>query len=251
MWVLQHLAWTTGTTVASHAELVRLPDFLAELPPKAAKEKPWASSASDEPKAGTISDELLARFPWLADYEKKGHETLDPEPAEAEIAQATPIELPELDENALENIFEAVEARRQAWAQQRRIAQDFTTYIRGGAWSESRSGNALEGVRSQFQGALSKAWCAKYGMPETASVSYSKFGETMASALALAWCARLQHYFDIYFEAMDEGSVYNDAHLSSWSGDSALNTLLADLPANHVARKRWAQIIAHVPRNPC
>ena len=69
--MLQHLAWTTGTTVASHAELVHLPDFLAELPPKAEKEKPGASS-SDKPKErATASGELVAQFPWPADYEKK------------------------------------------------------------------------------------------------------------------------------------------------------------------------------------
>ena len=252
VWVLQHLAWTTGTTVASHAELVHLPDFLAELPPKAEKEKPGASS-SDKPKErATASGELVAQFPWLADYEKKGHETLDLESAEAEVApKTTEPEPSELDENALENIFEEVEARRQAWALERRSAQDFTTYIRGGAWAADRSGQALEGVRSQFQGSLSKEWCKKYKMPETASFSYSKFGEAMASALALAWCARSQHYFDLFLEARDEGFVYNDGHLSTWSGDSGLDALLADLPANHVARKRWAMIVAHVPRTPC
>ena len=73
----------------------------------------------------------------------------------------------------------------------------------------------------------------------------------MAGALALAWCARSQHYFDLFLEARDEGFVYNDGHLSTWSGDSGLDALLADLPANHVARKRWAMIVAHVPRTPC
>ena len=43
-----------------------------------------------------------------------------------------------------------------------------------------------------------RTWCRRYTLQSSASFAYARYGEEVASALALGWCQRMQVLYDVY-----------------------------------------------------
>ena len=196
--VLLGLVFTAGKTVASHGELIPLEEFVRGLP----QPRPSAAGHGQGYRAGasaeSATDELRRKFPWLKKHFVNDEDT----PAEASDdghAARRPDAADPLSDDEVDAAFEALDAKRREWdANELLPSADFRTSIRGGAWTKANRGVSFDCISGSASSAALKTWCRRYSLQSSVSFAYAKYGEEVASALALGWCHKMQVLRDMW-----------------------------------------------------
>lgn len=246
--VLPHMQYMPGSRVVSHFDAIPLAAFCASLP-KAAARKAAKPASEAEPTA--MDPDLLKMYPWLEKYNRD----LSSEHAEApHVAQtlATHIpELPEIDDDMVLKTWALLEARRQEWAEEDVVhTTDFETFIRGGAWIQAHRGTAFDCIIARPCTEAARAWIQRYFPTKTAAFAYKKYGEESANMLALGWCHRMQHLFNLYADSGLEHFVYQGTDLNAYAPEPAYLQWLQALPGDSPARGRHEELAANRPLGP-
>ena len=206
MQVLQGLAFQHGGALKSHFAPMPLSEFLATLPALPAK-KPRKATAASAPGAAAIR-EAAADHPWVAELaaQKDSPQTPPELPqAEAEGSGDESSDLPASDE-FLAQVWEALAEKRQQWAvNPTELGEDFTTVVRGGAWTAVHKGRPFEGMAGQAKSGAPSQWCTAHRLNRMATFSFPLYGEAVAATLSLEWCRRMQYYYGLW---LDNGGDY-------------------------------------------
>eukprot|EP00974_Lingulodinium_polyedra_P044238 4244957-Lingulodinium_polyedra.AAC.1 len=141
--------------------------------------------------------------------------------------------------DALE-VFKLLEAKRQEWAQTLAVhCEDFRTFMPGGKFLMERTGEVAQVIEAQARGQLTKEWVLKYNLPKLASFTIRKYGEPMASALALYWCHKMQTLYNIWKDQSDSDYIFKAADIETANESESLQKAVADLAPGHPA---WSRI---------
>ena len=247
--VIPHMFCSGDGVVYSDSSSVPLEDYLGEalLKDKVVKHK---RSADNE---HTDDQDLSYRFPFLKRYmagdplEPKGPDHNDPSHMETDEPVSDP-----LDDEEIDAVYAALQQRRQEWAvDYDQPAQHFKTCILGGAWSKVHRGVTLADVRAFAAGTEAVAWCKKYFGVQQSSYAYRKYGDEVASALALYWAHRMEHFYQIFLSARND-----NYHYTSDDKDSAPDPELVIAALKHAGdkarsgQKRLNEIVALLPGSP-
>ena len=247
--VIPHMFCSGDGVVYSDSSTVPLADYLGEalLKDKVVKHK--RSEDNDLADNQDLSD----RFPFLRRYmaeyplEPKSPDHNDSIPMETDGPASDP-----LDDDEMDAVFAALQQRRQAWAvDYDQPAHHFKTCILGGAWSQVHRGAALADVRAFASGPEPVAWCKKYFGVQQSSYSYRKYGDAVASSLALFWTHRMEHFYRIFLAAEDA-----NYHYTAEDKDTAPNPDMVLVALNHAGdkavsgKKRLNELVALMPGSP-
>ena len=256
--VLRDVYLASSHVVGSFLPPEPLSLLLEELPAvQKAKDSTSQESKSKRIKLKDISDELLEEHPFLLDVvqvskrAQPGEAGL-PAPASALSAapSSAPVQATSLTEEQLQQTWDALALRRQAWSHTLQDSTEhFTLTLRGGAWTQAHHGTEADAVAGQAARGAPADWCRTYGLPKMASFSIRRYGEQIATRLAEEWCARLQYFFDLYLEDNSAMLKYTEEALQSYEPGESWRVFKAGLQ-NALAVQRACEIEALKPTNP-
>jgi hypothetical protein len=253
VFVMQHLAFAPPGRIVSAADPEPLSVFLANLPPLPVQSSRPArtSQGSSHARSSSALDEALEQNPWLQEYIKQQQPSVG---QSSLFVSGHNHELPlllELPDEVIDNVWERLAEKRRQWELEgHELGADFGVHIRGGKWTAANRGVPFDCVRAQPAPGTPRDWCVMYGMPNSASFSYSKYGEGPASVLALQWCARMQYLFDIWKAQSDPRYVYLESDNRSYQEDAEFRAFVDDLPVVGTCIERVKAIREIFPKPP-
>ena len=198
-----------------------------------------------------MNPDLLQMYPWLEKYSRQARPDTAQRDHEALEADRNPVELPLLDEDVLAAAWASLEARRQEWADEEVVrTPDFETFIRGGARIQATLGVPYDCIISRACSDESRSWIQGYFVTKTAAFAYRKYGERAAHMLAMGWCHKMQHLFDLFVDSRQgDLYVYQDAELNGYIPDPAYSAWVQTLPEGSPAYTRHEEIKSLRPRS--
>lgn len=141
-----------------------------------------------------------------------------------------------------------LEERRRQWAEEHHLlAERFKTTILGGEWTRQHRGQAFDAVKAFASGALVLAWCAQFQWPKQASFSFAKFGDAVASALAVYWCERSEYFYRLAELADDPAFEYSEEAKQGAPEPTRVSAVLEQAPSLQAATARLEAIRRLVP----
>lgn len=90
-----------------------------------------------------------------------------------------------------------------------------------------------------------RAWCKEFGLPGDATFALHKFGEGLATSLAVAWCERLEYFYAASAGAAKKDAEFTADMVSACPPPRCLGEITGE--AKHV-RQRLAEIMAMTPK---
>ena len=139
--------------------------------------------------------------------------------------------------------FALLEARRAEWMQELASSPgNLKTSISGGAWSMASKGLAADSLKAAASGSVAKDWRKRYGLPRATTFSYKKYTEKVATALALYWRQRLQHFSTSAERCPRDAhppKVMSGAHLTSKTSANCWRTWFAPALLGRGGSRRW------------
>lgn len=201
--------------------------------------EPWKPARQREPRErreprGALEPGLVERFPWVQkflDEQQKGRERSRPHGQGQPSAPREPVEPEALDQDAYEEIFQALENKRQHWAEENLSPQEhFRTSMLGGPWTKEHLGCLTDSIKASAAGKEAKEWCRGKGLPIQATFSLRKFGELHCSHLALYWCALMQYLMDRDLGRQEQHEVAAGAGEVPWEEPGHLMAVLSVAP---------------------
>jgi len=240
--VFSEVCFQTAETMATDAEPVALADFLAALPQQRKTTEPKAAKETVEAEAREEMSELIKVFPWMTDYLDEGLASAQakaaPAPAEAQQDAAQEVTA----DSVISDVWDALAAKRKEWEEQGILqGEEFTTFLKGGKWCAEQKGKAFDIAVGQAKRGMPLSWCKSHKMNSLASFSLSKYGEGPASTLAVEWCRRMQHFFDLWLNSPGEDYHFSASDMDSYVPTEAFIKLTDTIPHSHPA---WARVVA-------
>jgi hypothetical protein len=244
--VLQGLAFTRPGILVTNQEPVSLESFLGLLPGKVKEPKP--KTDQDQRSSKPVLPDLVAKFPWLAEFGPEGRASSS-QGSQAEAGDATlPLSAPADAEEVFERAWADLEQKRVEWEVQGPVQGDaFTVDVVDWAWSQGQAGRQYHCIEARASKGEATSWCRKYGFPPKVSFSVKLYTEPVASAFAVEWCRRLQHFFDIYRCQTAKDLQYTAEHKASLKDSDAFLLMKATLPNVGKAVERARAIEALCP----
>ena len=129
-------------------------------------------------------------------------------------------------------------------------AEHFKTTLLGGSWTKQYRGMVCERTRAFAVGKDVEAFCARYAMPSNMSFTFAKYGESLAGALAVYFCRRLQHFYDIAQSSGHGFHVFTRADIDNAPAWTAVTDQLKDLSATHPGYMKLSEMLEIVPKTP-
>lgn len=258
--VLQDVSLLGGGRAGSDQAPVPFRAFAQRLPPNPKN----AGQAAKKAAKSSSTPELLEQYPWLAEYSappakqaRVSHSLAKPEVSPEPEGQGVGGEEGEEQSLALELGDEAIEA---AWVtlQEKRLQWDqsgvaegdnFYVIIRGGAWTLRSVGKALDSVMACARSGLPTEWAKQHNMGKSALFALSKYGDESAHMLALEWCRRCEHFFQIWVANDDPEYLYTQDDLASYQEDLEFVTWLCGVDAMSATWERAAKVRKLKPAN--
>ena len=214
--VVKDVHYLSGTSWASVSELVPLPEVLSWLPEPSQPQQREKQSPKVPPQAEA---EILAKHPFLKAFVESQEPPSTPSPQSNRAAQKEETtESGPLTDDQLQEVFDAMERKRQEWADDE-VPYDgeFKVSLVGGAWLMKQRGAAFDAWRGAVrQGSPAEAWCVQYMLPQTASFSINLYTEQEARAMAQGWCHRMYYFFSLWQSQGDPGYKFTDQDVAAY-----------------------------------
>ena len=170
---------------------------------------------------------------------KDSHSSSDDEDA----TPCSSIQRAELPDDVLARVWQMLDAKRAAWATEASgHGEDFVTRIRGGKWTMQAKGVPYDSIVGQALAGLPTSWCREYQLNVVASFSYAKFGDQAASALAVEWCRRMQHFFNIWVAQPDPKYKFSLADAEGLVADVAFEEAKASVASDKNLSARFDEV---------
>lgn len=173
-----------------------------------------SSEPSTKRAGATDKERMLEKFPWAKDFL--------PEDSRATGGRRAPARPPQhgnreeiTDEMIQEAWDEVMAKRRELHLAGGDETADFSTKILGSRWTRINKGKSCDAVIGIASGGAAREWCRLYGLNVEASFAIGKYGEGDATMMALEWCRRRQHFYDLYVEADRDDYAYSGEELQS------------------------------------
>ena len=172
IYVLPCLDCVAWFKVISHADPIPFFNFVEACPPP--KATTGSTKKSLRPQ-GRVSPELLLALPWLKRYEFDDRDT-EPSLAAASFPSGLAVSGPHdlhvrrpdertvlgWDEDAVSELFAELDARRDALSERRPVdLRDFTTEVRGSAWTMAHKHVAADCERGKAASREAQQWCRR------------------------------------------------------------------------------------------
>ena len=236
--VLTPMAYLGDGRMGCHNPPVPWAHCIAGLPQRA---EPRA--AQQMPRRIAPTARLLEEHPWLQwlpQFQARaagagsasGPELEPTAPAEAsEEADEPEGEGEVMADEKIESIFAELEARRAELHGDPTAATDsFRLSVLGGPGTLRATGKEYDAYQGRAAGREAESFCALYGLQKTSRYSTGLFGDAKASLLGRTWCAKMQHYFDVWrtngggayvFTAADVAAFQEPGEMARWYDSEA------------------------------
>jgi hypothetical protein len=96
------------------------------------------------------------------------------------------------------------------------VGSDFTACILGGAWTQRRLDKPYDAFQGRASGIVVERRCTRYGLNKSARFALTLGGEGVACTLANAWCAIMQHWYEMFKPSVVEGDVEYSSSAPRW-----------------------------------
>lgn len=258
--VLQDVALLGGSRAGSDQAPVAFRIFAERLP----RNPKQVGKAT--PVGKPSAPELMEEYPWLAEYMappmKQARTSLSPtmprvQPeleghgAESAGEGDEQSSAPELEDDAIQAAWVSLHEKRLQWDQAGAAEGDsFYVIIRGGPWSLRATGKALESVMACARAGPPTEWAKKYNMGKSALFALSKYGDESAHMLALEWCRRCEHFFQIWVAQDDPEFAYTQTDLASYQEGLEFVTWMCSVDIMSATWERAAKVRSLRPTNP-
>ena len=229
-WVLPMLAFRQGHIVDSHAYLIPFVHYV-ELQPQASTDM----AAGDGPPGGKrqkVDSSLIEQHPWLAQYMQNKPETptgiaSSSTGSAAHLTSTSDVAVP-LADHEYDSVFSELEQRRREWSASLLLRQEhFKTSMLGGAWTKAHTGQVTDAIKAAASGTSAMEFCARFHLQKQASFAIQKYSERRASELALFWCAKMEHYFQIWADNPQEEFCFTDQHHDAFCEDEVVEAIFS------------------------
>ena len=226
-------------------------DFLAPLADGEKEEKEEPAKKKPKINHASISADMLAQHPWLADHMKpqrakaagaaaSSGDMDDPAEDAGDVLDEIPVgEV--LDDDDLERLYKALEAKRVEWdIHTSEVFADraFKVMVCKGAACRELTGLDYDAVRAYASGAVAK-WCERYNMQAAKRFNILLYEEHNAFTLAKAWCSKMGHLYSIYMDLDEEDYRFTDADCESWDMPAEYKELLPKLTPKQAKEGRF------------
>jgi hypothetical protein len=213
--VIHDLFFQPGCRLVGSREPEKLEEALAQRPAPPAAEPSQPSISAKARKSA--EEDALAQYPWLAEYLDKGEPRTRKRCKTSSHEGGEGLEPPELDDAAMALVWQKIEEFRQQWGMDGPNQEgDFVTAVKGGAWTARHLGIAVERVTADARKGAPSHFCQSYGLNQGMSFTLKRYGALNCSVLALEWCHRMQHWFNLWLEQDDPKFHYSEEELLSY-----------------------------------
>jgi hypothetical protein len=240
LFVLPDLQFDPSGHLCTDSRPVPWAEFAHDLPmPSSAPKKAPAPGPSRAER-----QELMELHPWLR--EELGLQG----PKAPGIGQSSgpPEETEDAVNDAIEAAMKEVYNKRRLWElESLDRLEDFRTKVLGDESLVCDTKLEFASIAGVACGASAVAWCRTYGMIKQASFSHRDYTYLDASRMALEWCRRMQHYYDIFKSQDDPTYVYSTDDLESYVEEYEWVSYLCDLDIESAAWSRSEAIRTLVP----
>ena len=94
-----------------------------------------------------------------------------------------------------------------------------------------------------------REWCDRYKLPKSITLSVPRIGDSAAATIALEWCSRLQHYFNIWHAQPNEAYTYSAADIVSYEESVEWRSFVAGLEPGSPAALRAETVRLLAPQH--
>ena len=154
------------------------------------------------------------------------------------------------DDELMVNLFEALEKMRESMCLEGGYpAEDFKVAILHGKSTKSLTGHYADAFQGQAKSEAAQNWCLKYGLNRSSRYGILHDWTPLdASTMALAWCQKMQHLYNIYVESGDPDYTYQEMDILGYLETEAFQAL-AGTTSNAVQLRRIAELRNLVPQS--
>ena len=244
--VLQGLSYTASGRLVTNLQPISLESFLHLLPSKT--KQPRAKAAQRQLLPKDLPQDSLSQYPWLAEFGQQGEasSSLGPEALDPQAPQPLADEADA--ETVLEGVWGELEEKRKEWAAEAPVQGDsFAVEVVDWAWTKGQAGRAYLCIEGRAAKGDATAWCRRYQLNAYTSFSAKLYGEEVARALAVEWCRRMQHFFDLYRCQPARDFKFLPDHKASLEDSTAFELMKSGLPTSGKAAARANVICALFP----
>ena len=222
--VIQDVEHTeSGFLETKNAMVLPLRDWLQLVPGPAVKDNEDKGSSSKRHKKGN-NDELLAQFPWLEDYWRRGTELGNEKESRHSSSSGKKTDEPKVktyihDDDELEALWAEVHRYRSELASQFKMLEtcdDFKTTCLGGEWTLEHKGVEADAIRGFASGQTAIKFCELQQMKHSKRFELSLYEMGPGGAFARAWCHKMQFFLNIALEAQDLACLFTEADIAKY-----------------------------------
>ena len=215
-----------------------------------------ASGSKNRSHKPHASDDVLEKFPWVADC-LKGQKPARTSAAASSSAGAAASSsageacaLSEEEDDLVEAAYQVVCEELNNVDGVMKRGQDFITRLRGTqGWSPLDTEPTTGLVACEAKQGVPRAWCRQYGLQLSVSYSIVSYGYSTSMTLAEEWCNRMKHYFNIWVENGGGAFQYSAEDLASYTPEGYWVSRVANMPKGSPAAGRAALIDTIQPIN--
>ena len=135
----------------------------------------------------------------------------------------------------MQEAWDALYLQRDTWEETHESHQHFLTRILGGKWTVTHKRVACDAIVGYARGKEPRAWATRFCLDRVNSFAFKKYTQLAASAMALEWCSRMQHYYEIYLAQDDPDVTYSQEQLDSYSESLEFITFMLGIADDDIA----------------
>ena len=237
------------------------------MPTTLKKEDDEDNTKDKTPKSAVprITEEELLRFPWLARFQHidtdtapkrrrggghGGHGGHGGEPITIKKEEPIVIDSDEEPHMTREEILERLAEERVDDAVDMADVKDFGFRTNGGLWTMENLHKVADGTQGFCRNKLANSWASHFKMPKEPAFGFGPFGRHGAHIMAVQWCKKTQHFFNLFWNSEEDEYVYSEQDLGSFVEDEEwINWACSLDPASHAFdRMVWLRHLR--PTNP-
>ena len=244
--VLQGVSFAAPGRLVTNLQPISLETFLELLPSKV--KQPKAKAAQRQLLSKDIPQDMFAQYPWLAEFGQQGEASSSQSPVALDPQAPLPLADKDAAEDAMEGIWGYLEQKRKEWeAEGRGHGDSFAVEVVDWAWTKGQAGRAYHCLEGRAAKGDATSWCRRYQLSAYTSFSVKLYGEEVARALAVEWCRRMQHFYDLYRCQPARDFKFTPSHKASLEDSPAFELMQSGLPPSGKAAGRAKVILALFP----